>query len=258
MQISPGPRLVFLAGFLAGFLSLASLCVHAAEPRSGTLRKVLDGDTVELISGERVRLLGIDAPESNTRNRKIPPQPFHGKARDALAALVARKRVLLIESVALTDRWGRTLAYLQLPDGTDVQLEMLRSGHAMMTAYPPDLGHLETYREAEAEARRKGVGMWSDPFFEVQPLEQGVPKNDGPVRVSGVITSVSLTGKHIEIVLSERLTLRIWHAVWKRFWGGAEAQNWVGKRALAQGRINSESARMGITHPQMLEVGWAP
>ena len=250
MQISPAPRFVFLCCVL----SLAALVVHAGELRSGTVRKVLDGDTVVLTSGESVRLLGIDSPEANTRNRKVPPQPFHRQARDALVVLVERKRVMLDPSVRLADRWGRTLAYLYLPDGTDVQLEMLRSGYAMMTAYPPDLGHIETYREAEAEARRKRTGMWSDAFFDVLPLERGVPKKDGPVRVSGVITAVSLTGQHIEIILSERLTLRIFHAAWNQFWRGADAQNWVGRRAVAQGRIKSKTARMGITHPHMLNV----
>ena len=228
-----------------------------AHTRFGKVKNVFDGDTVELASGEVIRLLGIDAPESNRRNRNIPSQPFFLESRDALAALVGRKKVLLKPGIAPVGRYGRTLAYLHLQDGTDVQLEMLRGGHAMMTAYPPDLAHLGVYSQVEAEARRNRTGMWGDPYFAVQPLARGVPRKDGPARVSGVITSVSTTGKRIKITVSESLTLQIQHPAWHRYWRPAEAQHWVGKRAVAQGRIRSKSKTMHITHPAMLRIGGA-
>ena len=234
--------------------SLAELA-FAEQMRSGTVRKVSDGDTVELTSGERIRLLGIDAPESNSRNSRIRPQPFYSEARNALASLVDKKQVEFTESVRLVGPYGRTLAYLYLPDGTDVQLKMLQGGYAMMTAYPPDLGHLTTYASAEAEARKRRIGLWGDPYFSVLPIAKGVPNKDGPVRVSGVITSVSLTGKDIEIIVSERLTLHINHAGWNRYWHDADTKNWIGKPVTAQGRIKSRSAKMYITHPVMLTVG---
>ncbi len=248
-------------GFILCFFGLvvaASTVADADQTRSATVRKVLDGDTVELASGERIRLLGIDAPEGNSRNRKVPAQPFYIEARAALVALVDKKQVVLSESQRLVDRYGRTLAYLYLPDGTDVQRQMLQSGHAMMTAYPPDLGHIEIYAKAEAEARQNGVGLWGDPYFAVQPLARGLPRKDGPVRISGTITSVSLAGRYIKIIVSESLTLHIYHAAWQRFWRGADAKNWVGKRVVAQGRIKSKSKRMAITHPIMLDIGEAP
>jgi len=244
------------AAIRCGFVCCLALAAaaHAGQPRPGTVSKVFDGDTVELASGERVRLLGIDAPESNHRDRKVPSQPFYFESRAALAALVEKKRVLLSVSKRLVGPYGRTLAYLYLPDGTDVQREMLRGGHAMMTAYPPDLGHLEVYAKVEAEARQKRAGMWGDPYFAVQPLAHGVPRKDGPVRVSGVITSVSLSGKRIEIIVSESLKLRITHAAWHGFWRRADARHWVGKRVIAQGRIKSKSNSMRITHPVMLVI----
>ena len=241
-------------GFLVFFVGLVAVA-DAGQTRSGTVLKVFDGDTVELTSGEIIRLLGIDSPESNSRNRQILSQPFYRQARDALVALVDKKRVVLTESARLVGPYGRTLAYLHLPDGTDVQLKMLQGGYAMMTAYPPDLGHLDNYAAAESEARQRRAGMWDEPYFSVLPLAQGIPKKDGPVRVSGIITSVSLTGKNIKIIIGERLTLHITHAAWNRFWRDADAQNWIGKPAVAQGRIKSKTAKMYITHPVMLTVG---
>ncbi|MGR3913227.1 MAG: thermonuclease family protein [Gammaproteobacteria bacterium] len=244
---------VIRCGVVCCCLVLAA--AHAGNARPGTVKKVFDGDTVELRSGERVRLLGIDAPESNSRNRQIPPQPFYLESRAALAALVDKKAVLLRVSKRLVGPYGRTLAYLHLPDGTDVQLEMLRGGHAMMTAYPPDLGHLRVYARAEAEAQKNRAGMWGDAYFSVQPLARGLPKKDGPVRVSGIVTSVSTGGRRIEIIVSESLKLQITHAAWHGFWRGADARQWAGKRVIAQGRIKSKSKTMRITHPVMLTIG---
>ena len=249
-------RLAIRIGFILCLFGLVAV-TNAEQTRSAIVKKVLDGDTVQLASGEIIRLLGIDSPESNSRNRRLLPQPFHSEARNALVALVDKKQVVLTESQRLVGAYGRTLAYLHLPDGTDVQRQMLQGGYAMMTAYPPDLGHLETYGKDEAEARQKGIGLWGEPYFAVLPLEQGLPKKDGPVRVSGIVTSVSLTGKRIEIILNESLKLRIYHAAWHRYWHDVDAKSWVGKRAVAQGRIKSKSKRMSITHPRMLVIGEA-
>ncbi len=245
-------------GFLfccLGFALGIAFTAHADSTRLGTVKKVFDGDTVELVSGERVRLLGIDTPEGNLNNKKISAQPFYLESRKALMALVNKKRITLRTSETLFDRYGRTLAYLYLPDGTDVQLKMLRGGYAMMTSYPPNLGHLEKYAQAESEAQKNRIGMWNDPYFAVLPLAHGVPRKDGPVRISGIITAVSLNGRRIEIVVSQKLTLRIYHAAWNQFWRGVNAHEWIGKSVIAQGRLRSKSKTMGITHPIMLKIG---
>lgn len=223
------------------------------QPRTGIVLKVFDGDTVKLASGEVIRLLGIDTPERNSRNKTLP-QPFHREARDALVALVDKKTVRVTDSKRLTDRYNRTLAYLHLPDGTDVQREMLRGGYAMLTVYPPDLGHLESYASAQAEAREQRIGMWADPYFSVLPIENGIPNKDGPVRISGIITGLSLTGRRVEIIVSEILTLYIIHSTWQNFWADAKPQQWIGKSVIAQGRIKSKSKTMHITHPVMLMI----
>ena len=140
MQFSAVIRGAAFRGVVCGCLIFFA-AAGAAQTRTGTVKKVFDGDTVQLASGEIVRLLGIDAPESNYRNRKVLPQPFYFESRAALAKLVDRKKVLLQVGTTMTGHFGRTLAYLHLPDGTDVQQEMLRGGFAMLTAYPPDLAH---------------------------------------------------------------------------------------------------------------------
>ncbi|MGI9310552.1 MAG: thermonuclease family protein [bacterium] len=241
----------FSSFFLASF-ALAFCAVAQADARWAHIDGVTDGDTVTLASGEAIRLMGIDAPEGK---RVAVAQPFYLEAKQALAELVQGRRVKMVQGTSLVGVYGRTLAYLHLPDGTDVQREMLRRGYAMMTAYPPDLNHLHDYGVVEAEARRNRVGLWGHPYFAVQRIGQGAAIQGGPGRIAGVITAASATGTRVEITVEDRLKIQILHAFWQKFWPGQDAQAWIGQRALAQGRVKSKSMTMRIRHPSMLKIG---
>jgi endonuclease YncB( thermonuclease family) len=112
---------------------------------------VVDGDTVELEGGERVRLIGIDTPERG--------KSFYGEAREALAALVLNKTVRLERDISERDRYGRFLAYLYL-DEMFVNLELVQNGFAKAYTYPPDVAHAEEFVVAEGQARKAGRGLW--------------------------------------------------------------------------------------------------
>ena len=114
----------------------------------------VDGDTVELASGERVRLIGIDTPERG--------KPLYSEARDHLAALVLNKGVRVARDISERDRYGRLLLYLYVGE-TFVNLEMVKSGFAKAYTYPPDIKHSEEFVAAEQAAREAGKGLWGLP-----------------------------------------------------------------------------------------------
>jgi len=137
--------------------------------------EVVDGDTVRVdLNGEErpVRLIGIDTPESVAPD--TPVEPFALAARDANAALVADREVVLEKDVSETDRFDRLLRYVWLPpDGSAeegelsaawrlVNLELARAGLAEAIDYPPDTKYSALLNAAEAEARAAGRGMWAD------------------------------------------------------------------------------------------------
>jgi endonuclease YncB( thermonuclease family) len=85
--------------------------------------RVIDGDTVELADGNRVRLIGIDTPERD--------QCGYMEASSLLRSLVQDRSVRLVSGARTdTDRYGRLLRYLEM-DGKDINLEMLLSGRAI-------------------------------------------------------------------------------------------------------------------------------
>lgn len=150
----------------------ATVCqagAQAAAPTSAracVVANVHDGDTLRCRSGERVRLLLIDAPE-------LAQGPHGVTARRALATLAPPgSTVLLEQDVEARDRYGRTLAYVWTPDRrTLVNEAMAAQGMALPVVYPPNVRRVETIRRAVAEARAARRGLRATEAFACPPRE---------------------------------------------------------------------------------------
>ena len=157
-----------LSALLVAVALLSSACRTAASPSVAgpglaTVERVVDGDTVSVrLAGrtERVRLLGIDTPESIKAD--TPVECFAKEAAGRLSALLPRRAtVRLVRDVEERDRYGRLLAYVyRQPDGLFVNLDLVRGGYAQLLTYPPNLAHVDEMRQAAGDARRAGRGLW--------------------------------------------------------------------------------------------------
>jgi endonuclease YncB( thermonuclease family) len=126
---------------------------------TGRVVGVSDGDTITVLDDQKrqykVRLDGIDAPESN--------QDFGSRAKQSLSDLVFGKMVTVIS--AKRDRYGRIVGQV-LCDGKSANIEQLRRGFAWFyRAYAKELkpGIAEAYELAENAAKTSKRGLWSDP-----------------------------------------------------------------------------------------------
>ncbi|MDQ3573478.1 MAG: thermonuclease family protein [Actinomycetota bacterium] len=120
-----------------------------------------DGDTVVVDPGMRVRLIGVDTPESVDPRRGV--QCFGREAADYTAQLVRPGTpVRLVYDVERRDRYGRTLAYVyRLSDGLFVNAALLRDGYAQVATFPPNVAHVEEFGRLQRQARAAGQGLWS-------------------------------------------------------------------------------------------------
>lgn len=116
--------------------------------------RAVDGDTMVLDNGERVRFLCINTPEKW--------ETHYHEATEALRAMVENQTVILQKDVSDRDKYGRLLRYVYLPDGTFVNAEMVRLGHAKAYHYPPDTSHYEEMVELEKEAKSSHLGLWNE------------------------------------------------------------------------------------------------
>lgn len=120
--------------------------------RSVKVIRVLDGDTIEIEGGERVRYLGINAPESG--------QPFSTEATRENERLVAERTVNLEFDVQTQDRYGRLLAHIWVGDVL-VNKEIVRNGYAVTETIQPNVKYQDLMLAAEQEARAACRGLWA-------------------------------------------------------------------------------------------------
>ena len=173
-----GLKQFFLLVFFAS--ATPSVCFTADHPsivgtskqtedigaRTGELRKVIrivDGDTIVVGPNEKVRLIGVDTPE--TVHPKKAVECFGKAAKEFTRSSVEGKTIgLVLDEVNKfrqhKDKYGRTLAYVYLEDGTMLNRELIRQGYAhAYTRFP--FRYLVEFRELERAARSQSIGLWA-------------------------------------------------------------------------------------------------
>jgi micrococcal nuclease len=133
---------------------------QAGGESTARVERVVDGDTIVLAGGERVRYIGVDTPESVKPG--TPVQCYAKAASHFNARLVEGRRVRLRYDAERQDRYGRTLAYVfRSQDGLFVNAELVRRGYATTLTIPPNVAHADDFRQLARGARRAGRGLWS-------------------------------------------------------------------------------------------------
>lgn len=152
------------------------------EEKLYLVTRVIDGDTIEIEGGQKVRYIGIDTPETVDPNE--PEGCVGKKASDKNKELVEGKKVRLEKDVSETDKYGRLLRYVYIGD-IFVNEYLVKEGYASSVSYPPDVKYQDKFREAEEQAREEEKGLWGDvcniPTSTVKPTIISTPR---PVTIS--------------------------------------------------------------------------
>jgi len=120
---------------------------------------IVDGDTVDIETGDRIRLLGSDAPDRG--------ECFYYESKAFAEELLRDKEVRLEKDITGTDRFGRLLRYIFLPsedpadDDTFANYALVYDGYATTQARPPDNKYRELFYSAQKHARQEGLGLWT-------------------------------------------------------------------------------------------------
>ena len=131
--------------------------------------KIYDGDTIgAVVEGrfEKIRLLGIDAPEMEQR-------PWGRKAKECIEALIraSASKVYLEYDMERRDKYGRILAYVWTQDGKMMNEEMLRKGCAVLFTVPSNVKYVGRLRAAQRKARDLKAGVWGENGLQERPYE---------------------------------------------------------------------------------------
>ena len=128
--------------------------------------KFVDGDTFWISNSkgeqEKVRLIGVDAPESRRTGKKEIGY-FGKEAASYVVKLLDGKKIRLEYDVTKYDRYKRTLAYVFLEDGTFLNAHLVENGYAMVMTVPPNVKYADLFVKLQNEARIQKRGLWGIP-----------------------------------------------------------------------------------------------
>ena len=140
-------------------LGMETSTVSAIRSPQLKVSRVIDGDTIEIETGEKVRYIGVDTPE--TVSPKKPVQCFGKEASNKNTELVEGQLITMEKDVSNKDKYGRLLRYVYLDD-IMVNEYLVREGYAYASSFPPDVKFQELFRIAQRSAMEEKKGLWGD------------------------------------------------------------------------------------------------
>lgn len=169
------------------------------------VQHVVDGDTLRLVDGRSVRLIGINTPEIGRRGKRS--EPLAETARRRLAALVRENggRVGLRIGRESHDRYGRTLAQVYGRSGDNLSARLLREGLGYRVAVTPNTSLVTCQQQAESSARRARLGLWSSS----RVLAARDLRRSGFALVSGKVSGIQRDRSGIRIEIDDSLVVQV-------------------------------------------------
>lgn len=140
--------------------------------------RVIDGDTIEIEGGERVRYIGIDTPETVDPRKSV--QCFGVEASNKNKELVENKMVRLEKDITDRDKYNRLLRYVYVDD-TFINLELVKQGFAYSYSYPPDIKYQDQIVKAQQDARENKKGLWNACSSDARVNPSVTPQGSSPV-----------------------------------------------------------------------------
>lgn len=175
--------------------------------------RVIDGDTVEIEEGQKIRYIGIDTPETVHPDKDV--QCFGKEASSKNTEFVMGKSILLEKDVSEADKYGRLLRYVYVGD-VFVNDFLVREGYAKSSSFPPDVKHQDKFREAEQEARQNNRGLWA--YCQTganQPVMSSETSSTDGCQIKGNISSSNE---------------KIYHVPGQRYWDKTQIDESKGER----------------------------
>jgi len=238
--------------------ALASFCPPPVGVAEFFVSNVIDGDTLRLQDGRRIRLIGIDTPELGGRGRVT--QPYADKARQHLAERIKANGNKVGVSIGEQshDRYGRVLAHIYDQAGVSLEEQLIAAGLAYHVVIAPNVALAQCLAQAESKARIKGIGLWKNAaFISAQHI-----KTAGFTLLQGRIRSVERNSAGVWLELGHSAVINIPSAALHYFTENQSLESLVGRKVQARGWISERKSqqhkyakwRLTVSYPSMLEL----
>lgn len=231
------------------------------------VESIVDGDTLFLESGLKVRLSAMQGPKIPLGRPDYPTWPMGHEAKAELKSLAGGQRVQLYYGGLRRDRYDRALAQVFLLNDKDepgiwLQEEMILRGFGRVYTWPDTWQDSTRLYKAEAKARKDKRGIWSDKFYGIRSPEPNklAQDMDSFQIVEGIVTSVAKVRDKVFLNFGADyktdFTVFLGKDGQKRFLkSGLDPQSLEGARIRVRGWVEMQNGPMMILdHPERIEV----
>jgi len=246
-------RYLFNGLLLIGLLIQVNFVLADNTRDKQQVKYVYDGDTIVLQNGERVRLLGINAPEIESRYRQ--GEEGGQQAKNWLTRKLKHGVVFLEYDQQKKDKYKRRLAHLFLANGEHLNKGIVRAGLATLSIIPPNLVYLDELKQAQDIASEQSLGIWSMASY--QPISVAVlARSKKPLGWQRFLASpikIKTTAKFSRLVLTEKVDIRIPHEHLNSF---PNLERYIGQAIEIRGWASRSKGRYSILvrHPSAMIV----
>lgn len=236
-------------------------CLATRVDETVRLGHIIDGDTLRLQDGRRIRVLGINTPE--VARKGLSGQALGAEATTASRQFLPKEQVLhLVYDRERKDRYGRELAHVYNAQRQNLAAHLLEQGLALQVVVPPNISGMDCLAQQEAVARQKKRGVWREAEWRLRSAADLDLTHTGFSRIKGKVTKVSVK-RDVWLELDGPVVIRIAQGDLKYF-DDQQWQSWLGKSVEVRGWLINRASelqrkrgfkplQLQVRHPLMFE-----
>ncbi len=231
-----------------------SRCAASGDIEWAQLKKIVDGDTLHLRDGRKVRVMGINTPEIGHRKNNKPhyPEPLASAAKQAAEEFFAgASRVGLSFGEQRADHYGRILAHVYRADGHSLSAYLLGLGFAWQVVVPPNEQHWRCLAAVETTAKKQALGIWGNEAYRAKQAKDLSMSDTGFQRLTGQVIAVNRSRGGWWVQL-DKLAIRVRDKHLK-YLDGVNPQDWLNRRLIVRGWVKDRSQSSAV-----MQQGYSP
>lgn len=246
---------VFIALLICTQTVSANNCSTNKYHETVNVAHVYDGDTIKLVDGRKLRIIGINTPERGRDGKK--DQPYYQAAKHQLQQIIKKNNAQLkiIVGKDKQDRYKRLLAHVFTLHGENITASMLKKGMGFSITIPPNIKFNTCYQNAEHEAKKQNRGIWQHTFSHPIEATSLSESTRGFHQVKGSVQRIGESRSSFWLNLDKKFAVRIMKKDLPYFIK-YHPKDLLKQQVVARGWIyeRKKELRMSIRHPASLQI----
>lgn len=237
----------------------ANSCAVSQFHEIAQVAQVYDGDTIKLVDGRKLRLIGINTPERGRDGKN--DEPFYLEAKKQLQNIIRKSnnQVKIVFGKDKRDRYKRFLAHIFTQDNKNITATLIKNGMGFTIAIPPNIQLLDCYQNAEHEAQKEKRGIWNHTYSAVTEVSSLKKSARGFYRIRGTVDRIGESRSSFWLNLNSKSGAKFALRILKKdqpYFSAFHPKDLINQKITARGwiyEIKGEQ-RMTIHHPASLQI----